>query len=200
MPNPHDPVSVYKLRNNWSIGAFSHRMDIWLVNVVYNAGQYAIVSRVENELLAWEDCADRLADIIAADSSSAYAQGNAELWQRNGLVWNLIDTHVPTPTPTGASFNTPGSQSTIVLRDTNLNKFKIVLMELHEAAPQHFESPTGGAAGFDALIASMVTAGGNEFDPYKYMASKYAFFVKEGGFVGCTVDLNRKVLRARGYK
>lgn len=202
MSDPHAIVSPYRIQFEYTISSLVHKVHVYVKDAALSAGDYNIFDRSTSDFdLAWESCATHYAQDIASTCDSTITMGSAILQHRVGSVWDSVASAVPTITPNvGVSFTTPGSQMTVTLRDTGLNRFKLTLMEAHEAAPQHFITPGGGSSGMDAFIADMDFDATNGFAGWKWITSKYALFMLAHPFVAATCDLNRKILRARGLK
>lgn len=203
MADPHAIIAEFRIVTNYTVSGVTHQNHAYAFDAGQVAGAWFLDGRASVGMdLPWEDCAARLADMINYAMYAGVSWGESILQRRSGLVWEPVDTTTVSPTPnSGVVFSAPGAQQTYVFRDELLNKFKWVTMEANEAAPQHWETPTGGDSAMDAIIASFIGSGTPDaHDPYQWIASKYKQRIKQDAFVGVTVDLNRKTLRARGLK
>lgn len=203
MPSdPHAIIANWRLAVRWTIDGQAHVARLYVGEVVNNAGAWYFTNQwTPATLLPWEDCSDRFASLVHACGLDSEVFSESYLEYRDGNIWTLLDTDLPTVDAGGTNpFNWGGRQLTITMRDNNLNRFKLVLEERNEAADYTSRSPTSGNGSTDALISALTVTGGDDYDPVNWMVSKYMVHVKAGGFVSWATYPNKRVLRRRGRK
>lgn len=200
--SPHAVLANWRVAVEYTIQGHTHKTRAYMTEVVNNAGAwYAVKNGTSNTWLPWESCAHRLALVLQQGGLSSDTWGAMTLEYRNGTVWELLDVNVPTMgTVSNSSFTFAGVQLTITLRDASLNRFKIVSEERYENNNRTSKVITDAQVWNQTYINSLVTTGGDDYDPVNWMCSKYAIAVKPGGFVSWATYPNRKVLRSRGLK
>lgn len=182
----------------YTISGLTHVFHAYVRNPQVTGGQWKINTRATDANdLNWEDAADALEATLANNMPTGATAGTAILQTRTGSLWLPQSFHtVPTWSP-GAS-SKPAVQVTIVLRDINFKKIKVVVLEGIEPAPEHETSPAGGTTNLQNLVKQFLSTFTVTNAPYNWMVGRGNQYINTAGFVGTTITLNRKVRRARG--
>lgn len=191
-------AALWRITWPYLIGGVSHKVRLYVKSIGTVVG--GVIQLTDRNLtdFDWTDAADDFVTMLSAnmlDQSTSY--GTVLLEQRSGALWNLMDTHTPSPSGSLTPYH-PGSQYTIVLRDTSFGKVKVVLLETVWPAPNHFVTPTGGTDSHEDAFMGVLSGTGTHY-PYMWIISRGGHFLAvSGAFVGGTITLNRKVRRRRG--
>lgn len=176
---------------------FTHKCRGFVRGLAPVGGSYNINSRtLDANDIVWTDAASALAGAMSNILTTSHTYAGATLEQWDGTVW--VPRAVSSPTP-GLSAGTvyPATQVTVVLRDLNLKKVKIVVMETNEISPQHFVAGTAGDTNFDNFLAPFLSSTATAA-PFNWLVGRGNQYLNVAPFVGATVTLNRKLRRRRG--
>lgn len=182
---------------NYIVSGLSHKTRFYCRNPQVAGSTFNINTRTldENDL-DWVDAVTGLNTDLDNVMGTAVTMGEAQLDKWDGTVWQPLAT--TTPTFLGSSTAQSCAQLTVVLRDTELKKVKVVVMEPSQPAPQHSISATGGDASMDNFIAGFLSTGTTPDKAFNWMVSHRNLYLAVSPFIGFTVCLNRKVRRRRG--
>jgi len=137
----------------------------------------------------WRDAASDLAAALSNVLPTGTIVGAAILEKFDGLAYLPIGTLTVTlPSLNGGAFGATGA--TASFHDENFHIVKPIVFDVNVAAPFRFLTPTGGNANFDALLLEFTENFTLTDAPYLYMQSSWGDYLREGGFIACTNDLN----------
>lgn len=194
----HAIIATGRIVTPYTLNGLTHVHHCYVRNPQSVGGVWQINSRTldENDTL-FSDACEGLAHCIGGVAPSTLTWGQQLLQTLSGGVWTTVATHQTSMGVTNQAYK-PATEITVVLRDKLLNRFKFVLLEQCEAAPQHFVDPTAGDVYFDALLVDITSKPSTPVTPWVWMVSKYNQYLITDPVVGVTVTVNRKVRRARG--
>ncbi len=192
-------TATWRIVQPYTIQSQTHRSVVYVRNAELSGGVYKIHTRATDALdLDWALADNALVESMSYQTPTGAAFADAVLQQLSGIVWVPIATHTPSFTDHSSGSYTPGSQSTLVLRDTLFRKVRHLVMEGNQAAPWHA-----------VTLASMTTSEANyckQFTssfsltnaPYNWMVGRGNTYLSTASLVGHTMSLNKKLRRRRG--
>ncbi len=187
-----------RLTAQYVISGKTHKWHAYCRNIQAVGGSFNINSRtLDANDLVWTAVADRLGAVLNNMLPVGATYASFLLEKFISPVWVVQDVRTVTCTPS-STVAALATQNTIVFRDTQLHKVKVVLLETIEVAPQHFVTPTGGDSAFDSFIGFFLSTASVPEDPYNWMVGRSNQYLNTQPFVGATVTLNRKMRRVRG--
>lgn len=184
----------------YTVSNLLHQAHFYVRNPTLVGSVYQINSRATdaNDTL-WTDAADGLVESMSyLLPATVTAFSDAVLQIISGTIWNPVSTFTPTATLHLSGSYHPGEQGTLVLRDVNFKKVKVVMMEGNQTIPWHWvdlASMTTEAANFAKQFTSSYTV---SHAPYLWMVGRGDQYLRTSSLVGFTIALNRKIRRARG--
>lgn len=174
----------------------NHKVRFYVNDATVGGTTYQIPDRTA-VLMNWETGVDSFIVSLGNIMSSGDTVGTCLLEQLVSGIWQLRATHTPgTFTVTGSYV--PSSQATLVLRDTNFKKLKVVILDTGVQPPEHAVTVSGCDSQSQFFVTEFTSAGAGAQPPYKWVVSRSKAYIDPAGFVGYTVALNRKIRRARG--
>lgn len=201
MADPHAIVALYRLTLNYTVSGLAHKHRVYAGDGAIVGGALQLNNRLgEDAVLLASDCAETYAALFGLIHWTDYTQGQCLWEQRSGTVWFPVESATPPDIVGSGTRLYFANQTTMVLYDTSLNRFKIVSMEGNMAVPTHSTNPHFGDSNTANFMDAWTTdrGVGHEFDPYNWATSKYGLYPKTNGFVSETSTFNRKLRRARG--
>ncbi len=192
-------IATGRLLWTYTYSGITHKLIAYVRNVQAVGGSWNINSRTTdaNDLL-WTLAAEALEQSVSYLLANSVAGGDVLLQTLAAGVWNTLATYSPV-TSHAVGTTVPVAQSTMVLRDTNFKKVKVVVMEPNQAAPQHWVSPLGGDANMDNFTKQWMSTFTVSNAPYNWQVGRGNQYLSTSPFIGITVTLNKKLRRARGY-
>ena len=183
----------------YTVDGLPHKMFAYLRNPQPVGGTYNVNSRtLDANDQPWKNCAEAWFQSVSyLFSGTLTASGDILLQRFIDNVWQPTETYTPVTSNAAGSYK-PGTQVTVVLRDSAFKQIKIVMLETSEISPQHFIQIAGGDAAFDNMIKQFTSTATISPAPYIFMVSRGNRYINTTPFIGATVTLNRKVRRARG--
>lgn len=137
----------------------------------------------------WRDAAQDLADTLSYVLPTGTVFGSAVLEQFDGLAYLPIGSVTVTAANlNGGAFGATGA--TASFHDQAFHVMKPIVFDVNIAAPFRFLTPTGGNGNFDNYLKEFTEDFTLTDAPYLYMQSSWGEFIREGGFIACTNDLN----------
>ncbi len=182
----------------YTIDGLTHLVHAYVRNPQVSAGQWKINTRsTDANDLNWEDAADALAESLSYLMALATTPGTAELQTYASGIWTVRSTHSVALTHKAGTY-IKSSQATMVLRDINFKKVKVVLIEGIPQPPSHFTTAATGFTDFDNYMKQWLSNFTVTNAPYSWQVGRGNQYLNTSGFVGFTTSLNRKIRRARG--
>lgn len=182
-----------------TVDGLLHKLRVYVKNPTASGGSYNINSRTSdlNDQL-WTTAAEDLASSISyGQGVTAVSVGDAYLESRSGLIWTTLAFHTCGLNNALGTY-APGTQQTMVFRDTAGYKVKIIALEGNLNAPYHNGSYSSLTSTQLALIKQFTAAYTLTNAPYLWMVSRGNRYLNSASYVGLTIALNRKVRRRRG--
>lgn len=183
----------------YTINGKTHKVRLYARGLTLVGGVYQINSRTADANdQVWTDCADAVAALMSNVFTTDASFGTASIQELTAGVWVDRAFHA---TANGGLAGTyyPTTELTVVLRDINLKKVKVVLLETKEISPQHSEDATAGDANMDLWVKGFLPTHTGAHDPYVWMVGRGNQYLNTTPFVGFTVCQNKKLRRTRGY-
>jgi hypothetical protein len=183
----------------YTVGSQTHVLHAYARNPQLVGSDWKVNSRStdSNDLLA-ADAASGLSETMSILLTGSDTFGSILFQTRSGTIWTTVATYSPT-SGHGSSATFYTSEYTLVLRDTLLHRFKIIMLDTIEAAPQHFTTVSGGDSPSDSYAKQFTPTHDVTSAPYLWVVSRGNQYISPTGFVAVTVSLNKRVRRARGY-
>jgi hypothetical protein len=191
-------LATGRITQPYTIGGVTHKARAYVRGLTLGGGIWRVNSRTldENDIV-WSDAANQFANNIGNLCDASTVFGAALLEQIVDGVWVTQDVFTVTVTTKTGTYK-PATQVTMVLRDINFKKVKVVVMEGTEAAPQHINGPTDGGTQMDLFTHEFGSTHTNANASYVWMVGRGNQYLATSPFVGLTVTLNRKIRRRRG--
>lgn len=183
-------VATFRVHYFYQVGSHSHELTIFC-KAQQTSGSWELIDRDPAvAAIPWEDGANRAGGAICALLPSSVASlGNILLEQRSGIMWNAVDSTVPTVQP-GVNSLVPYSQFTLTMRDTAFNKVRWIVLETNQAIGYQLVSPTGGDTQADLAIAEWTGSDSNANDPFRWAVSKSNHYLHTNSFVSVSTWTN----------
>lgn len=180
------------------IDGVNHKLRMYVKNPTLVGSTWQINSRTldENDT-DWKGFVNTFVTVWAEYAPSDSSGGTWTLEKRDGPVWTVVDTYLPSYTVTGTA-HLAGTQLTVTLRDKLNYHFKFVVMEGTQPANIKSVAPTGGNGGLDALIGMFLPTYVTGVPPYAVVVSRLNQFMSTAPFVSFAVHYNKKMLKRRG--
>ncbi len=200
MSDPHAIVATGRISIAFTVNSQSHKLRAYVRQPTVVGASYNINTRTtDSNDLDWKLAAEALFNSVTYAMSDANSAQEAVLELRSGSIWTPTQVYSPFVTFNG----TPGAaavatETTLVLKDIQFNRFKIIVLEGLEAAPQHWNVWNGGDTAMDNFTKQFLSNFTVTNAPYNWLVSKYNQYISSSGFVGVTVSLNRRIRRRRG--
>lgn len=177
-----------------------HKLRVFVRNPQVVGGSYNINSRpLDNNDIVWTDALNDLCTAFSwvLGTTTAFSDGVLEL--RSGSIWTAVATATPSFTSHKAGTGNPGTQFTVVLRDINLKKVKIVVVEHNDNALQHAVSRSALQQTFQQnFVKEFMSDHALTNAPYVWAVGRGNQFLNTSPLVGVTASSNRRVRRRRG--
>lgn len=175
-----------------------HKVRHYVRGLAQTGGVWKVNTRTldENDL-DWEDAAEAMAHSISFLFATAASVGDAVLEKLEGIVWQPKAFHTVVIDQKGGS-TAPASQATIVLRDVQFKKVKVVLLEINSGTLYHTNSYAALSGSFLNVIAEYTSDHVGTNAPYVWMVGRGNAYLNTAPFVGVTVAPNHKARRALG--
>lgn len=200
MTDPHAIVATGRISIAWTTNGQVHKTRAYVRQATAIGGTWNINSRTTDANdTPWKTAAEGLFQSLSYAMSNESTAQEAVLELRSGTIWTPTDVYAPFVTFNGSGASALSStQTTLFLKDALFNKLKVIVLEGNEAAPQHWNTWSGGDAALDNFAKQFLSNYTVTVAPYLWMVSKYNQYLASSAFVGLTVSLNRKVRRRRG--
>lgn len=194
-----EPLSgIGRITVPYSVSGLEHVCRMFVDNPTLSGSDWVIGKRPSiGGTGNWATAAGVLAAVISFILPTGATPGTAFLEEYSATGWLPRDTAAVTFPNLAGNANLAG-QFTLTLRDTNFTRPKIVVMEINQVLPLHFESPTEGGSPMDSMIAEFTSAGVVADNPWTYMVNMHGFFLLDDSFVAGSGTYNKKLRRARG--
>lgn len=198
MADPHAIVANWRITLNYTVESLAHKQRLYVKHAAPYGGSFYIQSRVSaGDDLPVENVLDDYTDTLAAMMGSTFLMGACIVEERVGTVYIPRFSYTPTTTPSALVFADWAKEATVTFYDTNMNRFKITVMEPHVPSPAHGRSYSAADANFKAWIQTFQGTPAGSYQPTYWLVSKYGKYINQTGFISYSVTYNKKLRRAR---
>lgn len=197
-------VATHRITVSYADASQVHVIRAYCKPANMSATPPTIHHRNGSTTFSWVLAAQHLFSMIANILDNDFSPGGA-LLEENVVgtdTWTVVDTASLTGTGALGSGTLPASQYTLVVRDTEFRKIRVVVLDTAKHYTGHSASGLGIDTDTDTVANEYNGANASDDDsPYNWQVSRKNLFVKAVGAVaGGTYDLNDRVKRDRGLE
>lgn len=184
---------------SYTITGKTHKAHFYVRGLTAVGSTWNINSRtLDANDIDWTSACDKLVEALSNWMASGQTWNDAVLEQLSGLVWLPRATHTPSFTNHGSSTAALGWGCSLVLRDINFKKIKVLILEGNQGTLSHQSAYANLAGGNLAAVKEFTANKTLNPAPYDWMVGRGNQYINTTPFVGTTVSPNRKLRRARG--
>jgi len=188
-------LATHRIRWSTNANGLTHTLSLFVLIADEGATPPTITTRLGTSI-SWKLAVDSLLTAIDALMGTDSAPNGFFLEKLVSGSWNLLDTYGPSQTGSGSvQF---GWQATLVLRDMENDKLKVVFLEPNINGLYHKGTLAGTSGNANTFCKEFTPSNVSLHAPYEWAVSRSNGFIKDTGFVGYTHSGNRRVRRARG--
>src|SRR5215831_5907577 len=179
-------VSTHRITIEYHDASQSHKMRAYVKVASLTAVPPTLHMRDGSSVINWTDAATGLTAAASAILSNTFSFGGALLEQNipGTDTWFTIDTFAPGGTGSLGGATLPASQFTLVVRDTENRKIRVVVLD----TAKHYTGHSQTGLGIDTDTTAVVhdydgTDVATASSPYNWQVSRKELFIKAVGSI-----------------
>lgn len=184
----------------YTVGTLTHKFRVFVRNPQVSGSTFNINTRAtDSNDLDWEDAADALYEVFTNLMASGFNIGDAVLEKFVGGVWIVQAVHAVSGTNNAGGTVGEAWQQTLVLRDLQFHKLKLVVLGGNAITLRHYPSLSAMTTTAAALFTKEFTPTNTLTNaPYNWVVGRGNQYIAPSGVVGMTFAPNRKLRRRLG--
>jgi hypothetical protein len=190
-------VPTWRITVPYTATGRQHKLRMYIPTCTPAGASYTFTDRLA-ATVDWGDAVEGLATNLQNVMSTGTTLGDALLEELVAGIWLPRGNHTILAAFAPSAAPVLSSQWTLVLRDTNFKKMKVILLDVRVVPPAHATSVATCDAQSQFLVKNFTPAATAANPPYNWMIGRSGAFINTAPFVGLTLALNRKIRRARG--